>query len=68
MSAPPPVSYVNLVEKLGHCNLFLWKMGIMIIPKGKPSPVFLPGVSHGQRSWVGGLQSIGSTVQRAGLN
>ena len=66
MSAPPPVSYVNLDKKLSHCHLFLWKMGIMIIPKGKPTPVLLPGESHGQKSWVGRLQSTG--VQRAGHN
>ena len=28
--------------------------------KWQPTPVFLPGESHGQRNLVGGLQSIGS--------
>ena len=28
--------------------------------KWKPTPVFFPGISHGQRSLAGSIQSIGS--------
>ena len=52
------------IQEIQRCGFNPWIRKIPWRRKWQPTPVFFPGKSHGQRSLVGYIQSMG--LQRVG--